>query len=69
MQVIQKDKAGHSGMDAFEAMIMREDYEKGSFVSSDALQKVESFFKRSHKAIVSLTLQDILDERIAKKLA
>jgi hypothetical protein len=34
----------------------------------DALRKIESFFKRSHKVIVALTVQEILDEHIAKKL-
>jgi hypothetical protein len=29
---------------------------------------IESFFKRSHKVIVALTVQEILDEHIAKKL-
>jgi len=29
----------------------------------------ESFFKRSHKVIVALTMSEILDEHIAKKLA
>jgi hypothetical protein len=28
--------------------------------------KLESFFKRSHKVIVALTVQEILDEQIAK---
>jgi hypothetical protein len=28
----------------------------------------ESFFKRSHKVIVALTVKEILDEHIAKKL-
>jgi hypothetical protein len=28
----------------------------------------ESFFKRSHKVIVALTVREILDEQIAKKL-
>jgi len=28
----------------------------------------ESFFKRSHQVIVALTVQEILDEHIAKKL-
>jgi hypothetical protein len=28
--------------------------------------QIESFFKRSHKAIVALTVQEILDEHIAK---
>ena len=53
-------------------MMMREDCEKGFFVSfdysSDALQEIESFFKRSHKVIVALTVQEILDELIALKL-
>ena len=72
IQVKQKDKAGRPDIDAFEAMMMREDCEKGFFVSfdysSDALQEIESFFKRSHKVIVALTVQEILDKHIAKKL-
>ena len=51
---------------------MREDCEKGFFVSfnysSDALQEIESFFKCSHKVIVALTVQEIPDEHIARKL-
>jgi hypothetical protein len=58
--------------DRHESMMMREDCEKGFFVSfdftSDALQEIESFFKRSHKVIVALTVKEILDEQIAKKL-
>ena len=34
-----------------------------------AMREIESFFKRSHKVIVTLTVQEILDEHIAKKLA
>jgi hypothetical protein len=33
------------------------------------LPESESFFKRSHKVVVALTVQEILDEHIAKKLA
>jgi hypothetical protein len=44
-------------------MMMREDCEKGFFVSfdysSDALQEIESFFKRSHKVIVALTVNQV----------
>jgi len=73
IQVKQKDKVGRPDIDAFEAMMMRENCEKGFFVSfdysSDALQEIESFFKRSHKVIVALTVQEILEEHIAKKLA
>jgi hypothetical protein len=71
-QVKQKDKAGRPDIDAFEAMMMREDCEKGFFVSfdysSDALREIESFFKRSHKVIVALTVREILDEQVARKL-
>jgi hypothetical protein len=73
IQVKQKDKVGRLDIDSFEAMMMREDCEKGFFVSfdysSDVLREIESFFKRNHKVIVALTVQEILDEQIAKKLA
>ena len=36
--------------------------------SSDALSEIQSFFKRSHKVIVPLTVQEILDEQVAMKL-
>ena len=72
IHVKQKDKDGRPDIDAFEAMMMREDCEKGFFVpfdySSDALREIESFFKRSHKVIVALIVQEILDEDISKKL-
>jgi hypothetical protein len=35
----------------------------------DGIAGIESFFKRSHKVIVAPTVQEILDEHIAKKLA
>ena len=64
---------GRPDVDPFEAMMMREDCDKGFFVSfdysSDAFQEIESFFKRSHKVIVALTVKEILDEQIARKLA
>jgi len=63
---------GRPDIDAFEAMMMREDCEKGFFVSfdysSDALSEIESFFKRSRPVIFSLTVPEILDEHIAKQL-
>jgi hypothetical protein len=46
----------------------REDFFVSFDFTSDALQEIESFFKRSHKVIVALTVQEILDEHIAKKL-
>lgn len=73
IQVKQKDKAGRPDIDAFEAMMMREDRQKGFFVafdySSDALQEINSFFRKQHKVIIPLTVKEILDEHIAMKLA
>ena len=73
IQVKQKDKAGRPDIDAFEAVMMREDRTKGFFVSfdysSDAISEIGAFFKRTGKSIIALTVQDILDEQIAHKLA
>ena len=59
-------------MAAFEAMMMRADCEQGFFVwcdySSDAWPEIESCFKRSRKVIIALTVREILDVRLAKKL-
>ena len=72
IQMKQKDKVGRPDIDSFEAMMMREDVERGFFVSfdysSDALTEIQAFFKRSHKVIVPLTVQEILDEQVAMKL-
>jgi DNA modification methylase len=73
IQVKQKDKVGRPDIDAFEAMMMREGCEKGFFVSfdysQDAQTEIGNFFKRTSKVIVPLTVREILDERIAHKLA
>ncbi|NQU63303.1 MAG: hypothetical protein HQ517_03320, partial [SAR324 cluster bacterium] len=73
IQVKQKDKAGRPDIDSFEAVMMREDRTKGFFVSfdysSDALTEIDGFFKRTGKSIIPLTVKDILDEQIARKLA
>ena len=69
----QVDKVGRPDIDAFEAVLMRENCEKGFFVSfdytSDALTEINAFFKRAHKVIVPLTVRDILEEQLAHKLA
>jgi hypothetical protein len=56
----------------FEAVMMRENRTKGYIVAfdftSDALHEIGAFFKREHRAIVPLTVQEILDESIAQKL-
>jgi DNA modification methylase len=73
IQVKQKDKAGRPDIDSFETATMREDRTKGFFVSfefsSDALREVDAFFRREHRVIIPLTVHEILDESIARKLA
>ena len=73
IQVKQKDKAGRPDIDAFEAVLTREERTKGFFVafdfSSDALTEIDRFFRSSHKAIIPLTVKDILEEQLARKLA
>ena len=73
IQVKQKDKAGRPDIDAFEAVMMRENRTKGFFVSfdftHDAMTEIDAFFRREHRVIVLLTVRDILEEEIATKLA
>lgn len=73
VQVKQKDKAGRPDIDSFEAAMMREDRRKGFFVafgySSDALREADAFFRRTGKVIIALTVKEILEEELAKKLA
>ncbi len=73
IQVKQKDKVGRPDIDSFEAVMTREDRTKGFFVAfdytSDALREIGAFFRKSGKVIVALTVREILDEEIARKLA
>ena len=73
IQVKQKDKVGRPDIDSFEAVMIREDRNKGFFVSfyysQDALSEIQSFFKKTGKSIVPFTVKDILEEQIAYKLA
>src|SRR5207248_7302176 len=69
----QKDKVGRPDIDAFEAMMMRTDRTKGFYVSfaysSDAEAEIDAFFRKTGKVIVPLKVTDILNERLAHKLA
>ena len=51
----------------------REDRKKGIFVAfdftSDALTEIDAFFRKTGKIIVPLTVKEILEEHLAKKLA
>jgi hypothetical protein len=73
IQVKQKDKVGRPDIDSFEAVMMREDRIKGFFVafdySSDAMKEIDHFFHKTSKVIIPLTVQEILEEQIAHKLA
>jgi hypothetical protein len=58
---------------ASKVVMTREDRTKGFFVAfdytSDALHEIDAFFRKSGKAIIALTVREILDEQIARKLA
>jgi len=73
IQVKQKDKVGRPDVDSFEAVMSREDRKKGFFVafdySSDALTEIDAFFRKTGKVVIALTVKEILEEEIAKKLA
>lgn len=51
----------------------RANREKGFFVafdySEDALREIDRHFRKDHVVIIPLTIQEILDEQIARKLA
>jgi DNA modification methylase len=73
IQVKQKEKAGRPDIDSFEAVMMREDRKKGFFVafdySLDAEREIDGFFRRSGKVIIPFTVKEILEDRLAHKLA
>ena len=60
-------------IDAFETAMRRADCKKGFFVafdySQDAMNEIQRFFTKEHRIIVPLTVNDILNEEIAMKLA
>ena len=72
IQVKQKDRVGRPDIDAFEAMMTREDRQKGFFVafgySDDALREIDAYFRKSGRVIVALSVQEILGERPAEPL-
>ena len=73
IQVKQKDKVGRPDIDSFEAVLTREKRTVGFFVAfdytQDALTEIDSFFRSSGIMIRALTVKDILEEHIARKLA
>ena len=73
IQVKQKDKVGRPDIDSFEAVLTREKRTVGFFVAfdytQDALTEIDAFFRSSGIIIRALTVKDILEEHIARKLA
>lgn len=73
IQAKQKNRGQRPDIDALEAVMAREDRTRGFFVAFDycqeALSEIDSFFRKSGKVIVALTVEDILEEEIARKLA
>jgi ribosomal protein S6 len=59
--------------DKGEAVMMREDCTQGFFVSfdytQDALSEIQAFMKKTGRIIRLITVKDILDEQVARKLA
>ena len=73
IQVKQKEKVGRPDIDQFETAMRRAKCTKGFFVSfaflEDALREIQRFFVEEHAVIVPLTVREILEERMAMKLA
>jgi site-specific DNA-methyltransferase (adenine-specific) len=72
IQVKQMDKVGRPDIDGFEAVMMREDRQRGFFIgfsfSSDAEQECVNFHKRTGRLIKLITVQEILDEQHVQKM-
>jgi DNA modification methylase len=72
IQVKQKDKVGRPDVDAFQAVMMREDRPRGFFVSfgytHDAEAECAAFHKRTGRIIKLITVQEILDEQHTQKM-
>jgi DNA modification methylase len=73
IQVKQKDKMGRPEVDQFETAMQRANRKKGFLVafdySDDATREIDAFFRRSGCVIVPLTVNEILTEQLARKLA
>jgi site-specific DNA-methyltransferase (adenine-specific) len=73
IQVKQKDKTGSPDIRDFEGVMTTHERTKGFFVSfdfsTDALTEIDHFFRKTGKVIIPLTVKEILDEQIARKLA
>lgn len=73
IQVKQKGKVGRPDIDAFETAMQRAQRTKGFFVSfdysSDAMTEIDRFFRKTGNVIIPLTVNEILEQQLAQKLA
>jgi adenine-specific DNA-methyltransferase len=72
IQVKQIDKVGRPDIDQFEAVMDRENRQRGFFVafgySADAEHECAAYYKRTGRIIKLLTVQEILDEAHVQKM-
>ena len=72
VQVKQMDRVGRPDIDQFEAVMEREDRQRGFFValgfSSDAESEAAAFWKRTKRKITLITVQEILDETFVQRM-
>jgi DNA modification methylase len=73
IQVKQRDKIGRPDVDAFEAVMMRENREKGFMVgfdfTLDAEREIRAFLGRSKRQITPLLVRDLLeDEEVTRRI-
>jgi len=72
IQVKQKDRVGRPDIDSFEAVMTREERQRGFFVafgySSEAEAECAAFHRKSGRIIKLITVQEILDEHHVQKM-
>ena len=72
VQVKQTERVGRPDIDAFEAVMTREDRQRGFFVAfgftSDAESECAAFFKKTGRIIKLISVQEILDEQHVAKM-
>ena len=72
IQVKQVDKVGRPDIDQFEAVMAREERQRGFFVAfgytADAEAECAAFHKKSGRIIKLITVQEILDEQHVQKM-
>jgi restriction endonuclease Mrr len=72
IQVKQTERVGRPDIDQFEAVMEREERQRGFFVafsySADAVSECAAYHKRSGRLIKLLTVQEILDGDHVQKM-